>query len=80
LLAQQVWNSYQSHMPKERLEAIGLNPFEDIDREVRRRLLDTKEGMPPEVRAVLRTKLGDLPETSVPTGVTNAPPEQAPRQ
>ena len=80
LLARQVWNSYQSNMPKERLGAIGLSPFEDIDREVRRRLLDTKEGMPPEVRAVLRTKLGDLPETSVPTGATNAPPEQAPRQ
>jgi hypothetical protein len=80
LLAQQVWNAYQSRMPKERLDAIGLNPFEDIDREVRKRLLDSKEGEPPEVRAVLRTKLGDLPETSVPTGATNAPPEQAPRQ
>jgi fructose-bisphosphate aldolase class 1 len=67
-------------MPKERLAAIGLNPFEDTDREVRRRLLDTKDGMPPEVRAVLRTKLGELPETSVPTGATNAPPKQAPSQ
>ncbi len=80
LLAQQVWNSYQSHMPTERLAAIGLNPFADIDREVRRRLLDPKDGEPPEVRAVLRTKLGDLPETSVPTGATNAPPESAPHQ
>jgi hypothetical protein len=80
LLAQQLWNSYQSGMPKERLSAIGLNPFEDIDREVRKRMLDSKDGEPPEVRAVLRTKLGDLPETSVPTGATNAPPEQAPRQ
>ncbi len=80
LLAQQVWNSYQSNMPKERLGAIGLNPFPDIDREVRRRLLDPKEGEPPEVQAVLRTKLGELPGTSVPTSVTNALPESAPLQ
>ena len=76
LLAQHVWSSYQSRMPKERLAAIGLRPFEDIDQEVRKRMLDPQQGEPPEVRAVLRAKLGELPETSAPPAVTNAPPEK----
>jgi hypothetical protein len=63
-------------MPAERLSAIGLNPFEDIDREVRRRMLDRQEGEPPEVRAALRTKLGEVPEASAPSSSTNAPPEK----
>ena len=76
LLAQQVWSAYQSGIPKERLSAIGLHPFEDIDQEVRKRMLDPQEGEPPEVRAVLRTKLGEPPETSAPPAATNAPPEK----
>jgi hypothetical protein len=63
-------------MPKERLAAIGLRPFGDIDQEVRKRMLDTQEGEPPEVRAALRTKLGELPEASAPPATTNAPPEK----
>ena len=39
-------------------------------------MLDPQEGEPPEVRAVLRTKLGELPETSAPPAATNAPPEK----
>ena len=78
LLAQQLWTSYQSRMPKERLSAIGLNPFDDIDREVRKRMLDPQTGEPPEVRAVLRAKLGEPPEVSPSSGTTNAPPEKVP--
>ena len=63
-------------MPKERLAAVGLRPFEEIDQEVRKRMLDPQEGEPPEVRAVLRAKLGEPPETSVPPATTNAPPEK----
>jgi len=77
LLAQKVWESYQSGIPKERLSAIGLRPFAEIDREVRNRLLDPHEGMPFEVRAVLRAKLGEPPEPRPPPGATNAPPAQA---
>jgi hypothetical protein len=77
LLAQNVWEGYQTRLPKDRLSAIGLAPFEDTDREVRRRMLDAKEGEPPEVRAVLRTKLGEPPEPTAPAGSTNAPPEKA---
>jgi len=76
LLARQVWMAYQSGIPKERLAAIGLRPFEAIDQEVRKRMLDPHEGEAPEVRAVLRTKLGELPEASVPPAATNAPSEK----
>jgi hypothetical protein len=77
LLARQVWMAYQSGMPQERLPAIGLRPFEEIDQEVRRRMLDSKAGEAPEVRALLRTRLGEPPETSTPPATTNAPPEKA---
>ena len=80
LLAQRLWMSYQSGIPKERLAAIGLRPFEEIDQEVRRRMLDTKEGEPPEVRAVLRTKLGEPPEPAAPPATTNALPARASSQ
>jgi hypothetical protein len=77
LLAQNIWTGYQSRLPKERTAAISLNPFEDTDREVRRRMLDTKDGEAPEVRAVLRAKLGEPPEPSAPPATTNTPPERA---
>jgi hypothetical protein len=80
LLARQVWKSYQSGLPQERLSAIGLAPFEEIDQVVRRRLLNSEGGEPPEVRAVLRTRLGEPPEASAPPAATNAPPEKASSQ
>ena len=80
LLAKRVWSAYQSEIPNERMSAIGLNPFEDMDQEVRRRMLDRQEGEPPEVRAALRAKLGEVPEASAPSATTNAPPEKAPGQ
>ena len=76
LLARQLWLSYQSGIPKERMAAIGLRPFEEIDLEVRKRMLSPEGGEPPEVRAVLRTKLGEPPETTPPPGATNSPPEK----
>jgi hypothetical protein len=75
-LARQVWTTYQSKMPKERLEAIGLPPFEEIDREILRRLLDPQQGLPPEYRGVLRTKLRMPPESKESPAPTNAPPEK----
>jgi hypothetical protein len=76
LLARQVWNAYMSKIPKDRIEAIGLRPLEETDREVRGRLLDVEHGWPPEVRAVLRTKLGLPKEEPPPIAGTNAPPEK----
>jgi len=57
-----------------------LRPFEEIDREIRRRMLDPREGEPFEVRAVLRTKLGLPPEVGAEPAATNAPPGQASSQ
>jgi hypothetical protein len=54
-----------------------LRPFDEIDQEVRKRMLDQREGEPPEVRAALRAKLGEPPEVSAPPTTTNAPPEKA---
>ena len=76
LLAQRLWESYQSTIPAERMSAIGLRPFAEIDREIRTRMLDTRDGEPPEVRAVLRAKLGEPAESKAPATETNRPPEK----
>jgi len=77
LLAQRVWEAYQSQMPKQRLAAIGLRPFAETDQEIRKLMLDPQGGEPAEVRAVLRSKLGEPPETNAVPAGTNAPPEPA---
>jgi len=72
VMARQLWQTYMSKIPKERTMAIGLPPLEDIDREMRDRLLDPQRGLPPEMRLVLRSKLGK--ETTAPPPT---PPERA---
>src|ERR1041385_8596818 len=56
-LAQQVWNAYMNKISKDSIPRIGLSPLEDIKAEMLKRLLDPKNGLPPEERAVLRSKL-----------------------
>jgi hypothetical protein len=63
---------------KGREAAIGLPPLEEINKEVLRRLLDPKEGVRPEVRAVLRTKLRMGPEPKAPEALPGAPSTNAP--
>lgn len=53
-------------------ERVVIPPLNEIEREVLGRLLDPDTGLAPEYRAVLRTKLGLLPETARPA--TNMPP------
>ncbi len=74
LMAKQVWKTYMSKIPKERLAAIGLRPFDDIERDVITRFLDPKSSMPREARTILRSRLGMPPESAEPVGGTNAPP------
>ena len=74
LMARQLWQTYMSKIPKERTAAIGLPPLEDIDRVVRDRLLDPQHGLSPQMRLVLRSKLGLGKESAVPPP---APPERA---
>ena len=70
LLAQKTWNVYDGKIGSERKPAIGLPPLKDITRQILDKLLDVENGIPPETRAVLRTKLKMEPETAT----TNAPP------
>jgi hypothetical protein len=75
LLAKKFWDSHMSEVPKERGGAIGLRAFAEIDHEVLNRLLDTKQGLVPEARAVLRSKLGMPAETAPqPAAGTNSAP------
>lgn len=75
-LARRVWANFQSKLTKDREQAVGLPPFEDIDRGVLQRMLDRENGLAPEARAILRTNLGLPAETAapVPAAGTNAPP------
>jgi hypothetical protein len=80
LLAQKLWQTYQSKIPADRKAAIGQEPLEKIQEEVLNRLLDPSDGIPVEMRAVLRSKLGMGPEGATPPPApapTNAPPEKA---
>jgi hypothetical protein len=84
LMARKVRNLYESQIPKERKEAIGLMSFEDMLRVARDQMLDVENPqLPFEARAVLRSKLGMEKETAPaasPTaaiGVTNAVPAGA---
>ena len=70
LLAQKVWATYEEKIPQDRKAAIGLPPMNMIAREVLDKMLNVADGIPPEARAVLRTKLRMKSETAP----TNAVP------
>ena len=76
LLAQKIQETYMSKISGNRgEERIPVAPVEQIQQEVLKRLLDVENGWPPEVRAVLRNKLGLPAETApAPPPPTNAPP------
>ena len=71
-LARQAWQNYQNKIPQDRMAAIGLPPFKDIQQTILRRVLDPANGLPPEAQAILRTKL-KLPAEEKPPA---APAEQ----
>ncbi|HWX18887.1 MAG TPA: hypothetical protein VN578_03170 [Candidatus Binatia bacterium] len=64
-LADLVLASYQDKT-KARAESLSVAPIEEIKRDVLNRMLDTQHGLPPAMRAVLRTKLDLGPETAPP--------------
>ncbi|HKI68627.1 MAG TPA: hypothetical protein VKA67_03505, partial [Verrucomicrobiae bacterium] len=72
LIANKIWLTYQSKI-KSRAEAIGLPSMAGIDHETLNRLLDPQQGLRPEVRAVLRRKLGLPASTNAPPASTNSP-------
>jgi hypothetical protein len=71
LLAKKVQDTYESKIPEQRRQALSLGPFQQLDQEVLARLLDPQLGIPPEMRAVLRTKLRLPPEAA--PAETNSP-------
>ncbi|HMP81305.1 MAG TPA: hypothetical protein PKA41_01210, partial [Verrucomicrobiota bacterium] len=70
-LARLVLDNYQKQI-ESRDMAIGLPTLEEIASELLGRMLDVERGMPPEMRAVLRTKLR-LPAETAPAPSTNSP-------
>ena len=75
LLARQIHVSFMSRI-KDSEGRVGLPPFESIDATIRNRVLDPNEGVPFEIRAALRSRLG-LPAEEAPPATapgTNAPP------
>jgi hypothetical protein len=79
LLAEKVRTTYASKT-KMRGEALAISPLEDIQREVVNRMLDPENGVVPEMRAVLRTKLNLGPEPAPSVSSTNAVPETISRK
>jgi hypothetical protein len=80
LLAGKLWQTYQSKIPADRQAAIRLQSLDEIQAEVLKRLLDPREGIPFEMRAILRSKLGMGPEAATPPPApapTDAPPATA---
>jgi len=75
LLARQIHVSFMSRV-KESEVRVGLPSFDSIDAEIRNRLLDPSEGMPFEMRAALRSRLGLPAEAAPPPSppATNVPP------
>jgi len=78
-VAAMVRDTYASKT-KTRGEAIELPPLEELKRAALNRVLDTENGLPAELRATVRTKLGMGPEPAAPAAPaanpgTNAPPQ-----
>ena len=75
LLAGKVRETYSSKT-RARGEALAISSLDDIQRAVVNRMLDPENGVMPEMRAVLRTKLNLGPEPPRPASAeTNAVPE-----
>jgi hypothetical protein len=70
LLAGKIRDTY-SRNTEARKDALAIPPLDDIQREVLNRMLDPENGVVPEMRAVLRTKLNLGPEPASPTTQTD---------
>ena len=68
LMAQKIWDNYDKKIPDDRREPLGIAPIDQLSRMIVNRLLDPETGFPPEMRAILRTKLR-LPAEEAPLQV-----------
>jgi hypothetical protein len=71
LMAQKIWDNYNRQIPAERTEPLAIPPIDQLSRIIVNRLLDPETGFPPEMRAILRTKLR-LPAEEAPLPVKPA--------
>ena len=83
-LAERFYKNYQAKTAGYNgTDRIPLRPYPDMNQEVIRTLLDPQRGLPPEARAILRTRLGMKPEAALPSPPapsvlnTNLPPAAA---
>jgi hypothetical protein len=79
-LAELVHASYVSKTGDMNTNRIPMPPMNDLKFAVRSELLDPKRGLPPEVRAVLRSKLSMEPEPPSPPQATNTVPSNPPQK
>jgi hypothetical protein len=88
LMARKIYDRYQAKTTQSK-DRVGLAPFESIEKEALNRILDTEAGVPPQARAIIRTKLGmpaEPPKAAAPAtpdpepspgSSTNSPPATA---
>jgi hypothetical protein len=79
-LAELVHTAYVSKTGDMNTNRIPMPPMNDLKFAVRNELLDPKQGLPPEVRAALRSKLGLEPEPPSVPPATNAIPGGVPQK
>jgi hypothetical protein len=68
LMAERIRTLYESKIGDDRRKAIGLPPLQEVQKEIRDRMLNPETGLPKEYRVVLREKLGMPPEAPTPPG------------
>lgn len=72
-MARDLWARFMKEIGDAGAVRVGLPPLAETEQKVLGRMLDPKEGLPPEMRAILRTELRLPPEAES----TNAPPSAA---
>ena len=73
-LSQKVYSNYEGKVVKDREEATRLPPYKQIRQEVLDRMLNPDTGLPPDLQAILRTKLGlPPPKESAAPGTSSKP-------
>jgi hypothetical protein len=77
MMARKIWQAYRDQIPNDRWSAIHLASVDEIARSVLNRLLDPENGYPPEMRALLRTKLR-MPAESEPAPAEKSSTNAAP--
>lgn len=71
-MARDLWERYMNAIGKEGTVRVGLVPVEQTERKILADMLDPKEGLPPEMRAILRQELRLPPESAATTNPSTA--------